>query len=86
MMALILTVGLLQGAANAELTVTASVVRPACVVVSAAGEPSWVRSAPLGAARAHCTLSASRSLAAPSIVVSAAVIEGQSARVIVVNY
>jgi hypothetical protein len=86
MMALILAVGLMQGTANAELGVAATVVRPACVVLSAAGAASWVRSAPRHSDRAHCTLSSSSTLVAPSIVVSTELVEGRSARVIEVNY
>jgi hypothetical protein len=86
MMALILAVGLMQGGAEARFSVTATVVRPACVVVTSAGEARWVKDRRPGPDTANCAWSSNPVMAAPRIATLRGVIAGREDRIMEINY
>jgi hypothetical protein len=86
MMALILAVGLMQGGTEARFSVTATVVRPACVVVSASGEGSWVKDRRPGPDSANCAWSSNPLMAPPRIVTRTGIVAGREGRVMEINY
>jgi hypothetical protein len=86
MMALILAVGLMQGGAEARFSVTATVVRPACVVVTSAGEARWVKDRRPGPDTASCAWSSDPGMAPPRIVTQRGVIAGREDQVMEINY
>lgn len=85
MMALILAVAM-QQAATSEFRVTASVVRPACVEVSATGAVGWSERRRPGPDAVHCTRTSSAYLPPPRLARATRAVEGSERQTLEIDY